>query len=77
MKKFLAILREQNQRWQRENKKEIIQQEKEKMEELEPYLKQAMKRKKWMAELKDDEIPDVEALGRQIIEASKNKEVAK
>ena len=33
MKKFLAILREQNQRWQRENKKEIIQQEKEKKEE--------------------------------------------
>ena len=51
--------------------------EKEKMEELTPYLKKAMKRKKWMAELKDDEIPDVEALGRQIIEASKNKEVAK
>ena len=33
MKKILAILREQNQRWQRENKKEIIQQEKEKKEE--------------------------------------------
>ncbi|GIT32972.1 MAG: hypothetical protein Ct9H300mP3_05030 [Gammaproteobacteria bacterium] len=26
-----------------------------------------------MAELKDDEIPNVEALGRQIIEESKNK----
>ena len=36
-----------------------------------------MKRKKWMAELKDDEIPNVEALGRQIIEESKNKEAAK
>jgi hypothetical protein len=33
-----------------------------------------MKRKKWMAELKDDEIPDVEALGRQIIAESKIKE---
>ena len=44
------------------------------MEELEPFLKQAMKRKKWMAELKDDEIPDVEALGRQIIAESKIKE---
>ncbi len=60
-----------------EFKERESQREKEKMEELEPYLKQAMKRKKWMAELKDDEIPDVEALGRQIIEASKNKEVAK
>jgi len=50
--------------------------EKEKMEELAPYLKEAMKRKKWMAELKDDEIPNVEALGRQIIEESKNKEAA-
>jgi alkanesulfonate monooxygenase SsuD/methylene tetrahydromethanopterin reductase-like flavin-dependent oxidoreductase (luciferase family) len=48
--------------------------EKEKMEELAPYLKEAMNRKKWMTELKDDEIPNVEALGRQIIEESKNKE---
>ena len=46
------------------------------MEELAPYLKEAMKRKKWMSELKDDEIPNVEALGRQIIEESKNKEAA-
>ena len=46
------------------------------MEELAPYLKEAMKRKKWMAELKDDEIPNVEALGRQIIEEAKNKEAA-
>ena len=59
-----------------EFKEKEIQREKEKMEELEPYLKQAMKRKKWMAELKDDEIPNVEALGRQIIEESKNKEAA-
>ena len=59
-----------------EFKEKEIQREKEKMEELEPYLKQAMKRKKWMAELKDDEIPNVEALGRQIIEESKIKEAA-
>ena len=57
-----------------EFKEKEIQREKEKMEELEPYLKQAMKRKKWMAELKDDEIPDVEALGRQIILESQIKE---
>jgi len=60
-----------------EFKEREAKREKEKMEELTPYLKKAMKRKKWMAELKDDEIPNVEALGRQIIEASKNKEVAK
>ena len=59
-----------------EFKEKEIKREKEKMEELEPYLKQAMKRKKWMAELKDDEIPNVEALGRQIIEESKIKEAA-
>ena len=59
-----------------EFKERESQREKEKMEELEPYLKQAMKRKKWMAELKDDEIPNVEALGRQIIEESKIKEAA-
>ncbi len=59
-----------------EFKERESQREKEKMEELAPYLEEAMKRKKWMAELKDDEIPNVEALGRQIIEESKNKEAA-
>jgi hypothetical protein len=57
-----------------EFKEKEIQREKEKMEELEPYLKQAMTRKKWMAELKDDEIPDIEALGRKVIAESKIKE---
>ena len=47
--------------------------EKEKMEELAPYLAQAMKRKKWMPQFKDEDIPEVEALGRQIIEQEKNK----
>jgi len=37
-----------------------------KMEELAPYIEKAFARKKWMAELKDDEIPNVVALGRQI-----------
>jgi len=60
-----------------EFKERESQREKEKMEELTPYLKEAMRRKEWMAELKDDEIPNVEALGRQIIEEAKNKEVAK
>ena len=47
--------------------------EKEKMEELAPYLAQAMERKKWMPQFKDEDIPEVEALGRQIIEQEKNK----
>ena len=47
--------------------------EKEKMEELAPYLSQAMERKKWMPQFKDEDIPEVEALGRQIIEQEKNK----
>ena len=47
--------------------------EKEKMEELAPYLAQAMERKKWMPHFKDEDIPEVEALGRQIIEQEKNK----
>lgn len=37
-----------------------------KMEELAPYLEQAMARKERMRELADDEIPNVIALGRQI-----------
>ena len=47
--------------------------EKEKMEELAPYLAQAMERKKWMPQFKDEDIPEIEALGRQITEQEKNK----
>ena len=47
--------------------------EKEKMEELAPYLAQAMERKKCMPQFKDEDIPEVESLGRQIIEQEKNK----
>ncbi len=42
-----------------------------KMEELAPYLEQAMARKEKMAPLADHEIPKVVALGRQIAETSK------
>jgi len=41
-----------------------------KMEELAPYMEQAMKRKKWMKGLEDDQIPTLLALGRQITETS-------
>ena len=41
--------------------------EKQKQEELAPYLEAALARKQWMKELADDEIPTFEALGRQIV----------
>jgi alkanesulfonate monooxygenase SsuD/methylene tetrahydromethanopterin reductase-like flavin-dependent oxidoreductase (luciferase family) len=39
-----------------------------KMEELAPYLEKAMERKKWMKPLADDEIPELIALGRQVVQ---------
>ncbi|MEE8433433.1 MAG: hypothetical protein V3S64_01465 [bacterium] len=40
------------------------------MEELAPFLEQAMARKRYMKPLEDDEIPAVKALGRRILEQS-------
>ena len=45
--------------------------EQEKQEELAPYIAKAFERKEKMKALKDDEIPVVEALGRQIAEQKK------
>jgi alkanesulfonate monooxygenase SsuD/methylene tetrahydromethanopterin reductase-like flavin-dependent oxidoreductase (luciferase family) len=42
--------------------------EREKLEKLAPHIEQAMKRKPWMTPLKDEEIPEIVALGRQIAE---------
>ncbi len=42
--------------------------ERKKQEELAPYIEKALKRKTWMPPLADDEIPEIHALGRQIIE---------
>ena len=44
--------------------------QKQKMEELAPYLEKAMERKKFMKPLADDEIPEIVALGRQIAEGT-------
>ncbi len=44
------------------------QRERRKAEELAPYIEKALARKKFMPPLADDEIPDVVALGRQIVE---------
>jgi alkanesulfonate monooxygenase SsuD/methylene tetrahydromethanopterin reductase-like flavin-dependent oxidoreductase (luciferase family) len=43
--------------------------ERQKMEDLAPYLEKAMQRKERMRELRDDEIPSYEALGRRILES--------
>jgi alkanesulfonate monooxygenase SsuD/methylene tetrahydromethanopterin reductase-like flavin-dependent oxidoreductase (luciferase family) len=42
--------------------------EQRKREELAPYIEEAMQRKRFMAPLADDEIPVIEAYGRDIIE---------
>ena len=41
-----------------------------KMEELAPYIEKAFERKKFMQALSDEQIPDVTALGRQIVDPS-------
>jgi len=42
--------------------------ERKKQEELAPYIEKALQRKTWMPPISDDEIPEIHALGRQIIE---------
>jgi alkanesulfonate monooxygenase SsuD/methylene tetrahydromethanopterin reductase-like flavin-dependent oxidoreductase (luciferase family) len=42
--------------------------ERRKLEELAPYIEKALQRKRWMQPLKDEEIPEIHALGRQIVE---------
>jgi hypothetical protein len=49
-------------------KEHEAEREKRKLERLAPALEKAMARKQWMRALSDDEIPDVHALGRQIVE---------
>jgi len=42
--------------------------ERRKQEELAPFIEKALARKAWMRPLADDEIPAIEALGRQIVQ---------
>lgn len=51
-----------------EFKEHEAERQKKKAEELAPYVEKAMARKKAMKELSDDEIPNVIALGRQIVD---------
>ena len=55
-----------------EFKEKEEERQRKKMEELAPYLEKAMARKQRMQALRDEEIPDVPALGRQIIETGQN-----
>ena len=55
-----------------EFKEKEEERQRRKMEELAPYLEQAMARKERMKALRDEEIPDVPALGRQIVETAQN-----
>jgi alkanesulfonate monooxygenase SsuD/methylene tetrahydromethanopterin reductase-like flavin-dependent oxidoreductase (luciferase family) len=43
-------------------------QQRAKLERLAPHLERAMERKQYLPPLADDEIPEIEALGRQIVE---------
>ena len=49
-------------------------QRQQKLAELAPHLERAMQRKKWMRPLEDDEIPELVALGRQIVEQMQSQE---
>ncbi|MDZ4380391.1 MAG: LLM class flavin-dependent oxidoreductase [Parvibaculum sp.] len=51
-----------------EFKEHEAERQKKKAEELAPYVEKAMARKTFMKELADDEIPNVVALGRQIVD---------
>ncbi|MBV9833384.1 MAG: LLM class flavin-dependent oxidoreductase, partial [Alphaproteobacteria bacterium] len=55
---------------QPEFKEKAAEREARKMEELAPYLEQAMARKKRRAELGDAEVPSYAALGRQVVAGS-------
>ncbi len=51
-----------------EFKERADERERRKLEELAPHIEKALQRKQWMRPLKDDEIPEIHALGRQIVE---------
>jgi alkanesulfonate monooxygenase SsuD/methylene tetrahydromethanopterin reductase-like flavin-dependent oxidoreductase (luciferase family) len=59
-----------------EFKEHEAERQKRKAEDLAPFIEAAMKRKKYMRELTDEEIPNVVALGRQIAEQTKQDETA-
>ena len=59
-----------------EFKAEEEERERRKMEELQPYIEAAMRRKQYMKPLSDEEIPTYLALGRQITENDKKAKAA-
>ncbi len=61
--KVMPEFKQRHDEWQRR-----------KLEELGPYLEEAMQRKQWMRPLDDEEIPEMVALGRQILEQMQSQE---
>ncbi len=51
-----------------EFKERADERERRKLEELAPHIEKALQRKQWMKPLKDEEIPEIHALSRQIVE---------
>ena len=51
-----------------EFKERAEEHERRKLEELAPSFEKAFQRKRWMPPLSDDEIPEIHALGRQIVQ---------
>ncbi len=51
-----------------EFKERAAERERRKLEDLAPHFEAALARKQWMKPLTDDEIPEVPALGRQIVQ---------
>jgi hypothetical protein len=49
-------------------KKGEVERERKKQAELAPYIQKALERKKFMPELPDEEIPELDAYGRDIVE---------
>ena len=57
-------------------KENEAEREQKKAEELAPYIEAAMARKEWLAEPADEDIPTVQALGRQIVEEGPSEDAA-
>ncbi len=51
-----------------EFKERDLEQQRAKSERLEPHIERALRRKQWLPALSDDEIPEIAALGRQIVQ---------
>ena len=60
-----------------EFKERAAEREAKKLEELAPYLEQAMARKQKLREMADEEVPTYVALGRQVVASAQQAELSK